>query len=32
LAGLLENCQSSDGIHIPKALVPYCGFDKITAE
>ena len=32
LAGLLENCQSPDGIHIPKALVPYCGFDKITAE
>ncbi|MGB0656540.1 MAG: serine--tRNA ligase [Flavobacteriaceae bacterium] len=32
LAGLLENCQSPDGIHIPKALVPYCGFDKIIAE
>lgn len=30
LAGLLENCQKPDGIHIPKALVPYCGFEKIT--
>lgn len=30
LAGLLENFQKPDFIHIPKALVPYCGFEKIT--
>ena len=29
LAALLENNQSSEGIHIPKVLVPYCGFDII---
>ncbi|MGK0251872.1 MAG: seryl-tRNA synthetase, partial [Gammaproteobacteria bacterium] len=29
LAGILENCQTSEGIRIPKALVPYCGFDTI---
>ena len=29
LAGLLENYQKPDFIHIPKALVPYCGFEKI---
>ena len=29
LAGLLENFQKPDFIHIPKALVPYCGFEKI---
>ncbi len=29
LAAILENNQSPDGIHIPKVLVPYCGFDKI---
>ena len=30
IAGLLENHQKSDGIHIPKALVPYTGFDIIN--
>ena len=30
VAALLENNQSSSGIHIPKALVPYTGFDKIS--
>lgn len=29
VAALLENKQSSEGIHIPKALVPYTGFDLI---
>lgn len=29
LAGILENCQTPDGIKIPKALVPYCGFEMI---
>ena len=29
LAGLLENCQTPDGIKIPKALIPYCGFEMI---
>ncbi len=29
LAGILENCQTPEGIKIPKALVPYCGFDLI---
>jgi seryl-tRNA synthetase len=29
LAGLLENCQTPEGIKIPKALIPYCGFDII---
>ena len=29
LATLLENGQTKDGIQIPKALVPYTGFDKI---
>ena len=29
VAGILENHQKSDGIHIPKALVPYTGFDII---
>ena len=29
LAGLLENCQTPNGIEIPKALVNYTGFDKI---
>ncbi|MBE7686219.1 serine--tRNA ligase [Tenacibaculum piscium] len=29
LAGILENYQTADGIKIPDALVPYCGFDKI---
>ncbi len=30
VAGLLENHQKHDGIHIPKALVPYTGFDIIN--
>lgn len=29
LAALLENNQTPEGIRIPKALVPYCGFDLI---
>ncbi|UZO81342.1 serine--tRNA ligase [Aquimarina sp. ERC-38] len=29
LAGILENYQTSDGIRIPKVLIPYCGFDMI---
>lgn len=29
LAGILENCQTPEGIKIPKALVPYCGFEMI---
>lgn len=29
VAALLENHQTADGIRIPKALVPYCGFEKI---
>jgi len=30
LAGILENCQTPEGIKIPKALVPYCGFEYIN--
>ncbi|MGB1041851.1 MAG: serine--tRNA ligase [Tenacibaculum sp.] len=30
LAGILENYQTEDGIKIPDALVPYCGFDMIN--
>jgi seryl-tRNA synthetase len=30
LAGLLENCQTPEGIKIPKALIPYCGFEFIN--
>ena len=30
LAALLENNQTSDGIRIPDALIPYTGFDRIT--
>ena len=30
LAGILENCQTPDGIKIPKVLVPYTGFDLIS--
>jgi len=30
VAGLLENCQTPEGIFLPKALVPYTGFDKIN--
>jgi seryl-tRNA synthetase len=29
LAGILENCQTPDGIVIPEVLVPYCGFSII---
>lgn len=29
LATMLENNQTADGIRIPKALVPYCGFESI---
>ncbi|WP_273565413.1 serine--tRNA ligase [Maribacter halichondriae] len=29
LAGILENYQTADGIQIPEALVPYCGFEMI---
>ena len=29
LAAILENNQTADGIRIPKALVPYCGFEMI---
>ena len=29
LAALLENNQTDEGIRIPKALVPYCGFEVI---
>jgi len=29
LAGLLENFQTTDGVRIPKALVPYTGFEQI---
>jgi len=30
LAGILENYQTPEGIKIPEALVPYCGFDMIS--
>ena len=30
LAGLIENNQTNEGIKIPKALVPYTGFDLIN--
>jgi seryl-tRNA synthetase len=30
MAGILENYQVADGINIPKVLIPYCGFDKIS--
>ena len=30
VAALLENNQTPEGIRIPKALVPYCGFDIIN--
>jgi seryl-tRNA synthetase len=29
LAGILENCQTPEGIKIPEVLVPYCGFEII---
>ncbi|HQQ95319.1 MAG TPA: serine--tRNA ligase [Bacteroidia bacterium] len=31
VAALLENNQNENGISIPKALVPYCGFERIEA-
>lgn len=30
LAGILENCQTPEGIKIPKVLQPYTGFDIIS--
>jgi seryl-tRNA synthetase len=30
LAGILENYQAPDGIHIPKVLQQYTGFEKIS--
>lgn len=30
LAAILENNQTSEGIKVPKELVPYCGFDIIN--
>ena len=30
LATILENNQTPEGINIPKALIPYVGFDKIS--
>ena len=30
LAGILENCQTPEGIKIPEVLIPYCGFDLIN--
>ncbi len=30
LAGLLENCQTPEGIKIPEVLIPYCGFKLIN--
>jgi seryl-tRNA synthetase len=30
VAALLENHQTPEGIRIPKALVPYCGFDILS--
>ena len=30
LAGIIENCQTAEGIKIPEVLVPYCGFDMIN--
>tara|TARA_B100001175_G_scaffold147654_1_gene125282 strand:- start:199 stop:561 length:363 start_codon:yes stop_codon:yes gene_type:complete len=29
VAGIIENFQTNDGIKIPKALIPYTGFDII---
>ena len=29
LAGILENCQTPEGIKIPEVLIPYTGFDII---
>lgn len=30
LAAIIENNQTSEGIHIPSVLQPYCGFDIIS--
>ena len=30
VAAILENNQTEEGIRIPKALIPYCGFDIIN--
>jgi seryl-tRNA synthetase len=30
VAAILENNQTADGIRIPAALVPYCGFEVIS--
>ena len=30
IAGLIENNQTNEGIHVPKVLVPYTGFDLIN--
>jgi seryl-tRNA synthetase len=30
MAGLLENCQTPEGIKIPEVLVKYCGFELIN--
>lgn len=30
LAGILENYQDAEGIHIPEVLIPYTGFDRIS--
>ena len=30
LAGILENCQTEEGIQIPEVLVPYTGFSVIN--
>jgi len=30
MAGLLENCQTPEGIKIPEVLVKYCGFEIIN--
>lgn len=29
VAAIIENNQTSEGIRVPKALVPYCGFDML---
>ena len=28
-AAIIENNQTSEGIRVPKALVPYCGFEML---
>ena len=32
VAAIIENNQGSDGIRVPAALVPYCGFDTIDGD